>query len=679
MVIIMVRGRDACWEHCVLVDATKQKVRCNYCQREFSGGVYRMKFHLAQIKNKDIVPCTEVPTDVRDHIQSILSTPKKPKTPKKHKADQAAISNGQQNSSSASGGLHHSHGYSGQNGIACPSLLFPLPSPCAQPIVDDGKKQKQDDADRKLAIFFFQNSIPFSAAKSMYYQDMVDAIAQCGVGYKAPTYEKLRSTLLEKVKADIHNDYKKYRDEWKETGCTVLCDNWSDGRIGSLAVFSVACPKGTLFLKSVDVSGHEHDSTYLFELLESVVLEVGLENVVQVITDASAGYVCAGRLLTARYSFLFWSPCVAYCIDKMLEDIGRQDWVSTVLEDAKTITQYIYSHAWILNIMKKFTGGKELIRPKITRFVTDFLSLRSIVMQEDNLKHMFSHSEWLSSMYSRRPDAQAIKSLLYSDRFWKHAHEAVSVSEPLVKLLRMVDGDMPAMGYIYEGMESAKVVIKAYYKGVEEKYLPIWEIFDQRWNIKLPSSLHVAAAFLNPSISYNPNLKKDLRMRNGFQEAMLRLATTDKDKMEITKELPTYINAEGALGTDFAILGRTLNAPGDWWNSYGYEIPTLQKAAMRILSQPCSSLWYRWNWSTFQNIHNKKQNRMKLEKFSDLVFVHCNLWLKTIFRRREAKSGAVIYDEIDCSCEWPSEIECLPPLMDDSWLDDLPLQCRGSP
>lgn len=205
-----------------------------------------MKFHLAQIKNKDIVPCTKVPTDIRDHIQNILSTPKK------QKADQAAVANGQQNSSSASGGFHHNHGYSGQNGSASPSLLFPIPSPSAQPLVDDAEKQKQDDADRKLAIFFFHNSIPFSAAKSMYYQEMVDAVAQCGVGYKAPSYEKLRSTLLEKVKADIHNDYKKYRDEWKGTGCTVMCDNWS-GRTGSLAVFSVACPKGTLFLKSVDV------------------------------------------------------------------------------------------------------------------------------------------------------------------------------------------------------------------------------------------------------------------------------------------------------------------------------------------------------------------------------------------------------------------------------------------
>ncbi|KAJ7944794.1 HAT transposon superfamily [Quillaja saponaria] len=675
----MVRGRDACWEHCALVDATRQKVRCNYCQREFSGGVYRMKFHLAQIKNKDIVPCTEVPTDVRDHIQNILSTPKKQKTPKKSKVDRAAAANGEQNSSSASGGFRTNHGSSGQNGSACPSLLYPHPSPSAPPIVDDSEKRKHDIADKKIAVFFFHNSIPFSAAKSMYYQEMVDAIAECGVGYKAPSYEKLRGTLLEKVKGDVHNCYKKYRDEWKETGCTILCDSWSDGRTNSLVVFSVTCPKGTLFLKSVDVSGHEDDTTYLFELLESVVIEVGVEHVVQVITDTTASYVYAGRLLMAKYSSLFWSPCASYCIDKILEDIGRQDWVGTVLEEANTITRYIYSHAWTLNMMRKFTGGMELIRPRMTRFVTNFLSLRSIVIQEDNLKHMFSHTEWLSSIYNRRPDAQATKSLLYLERFWKYAHEAVSVSEPLVKLLRIVDGDMPAMGYVYEGVDRAKAEIKAYYKGNEEKYTPIWDIIDRRWNMQLHSSLHAAAAFLNPSIFYNPNFKIDLRMRNGFQEAMLRMATTDKDKMEITKEHPVYINAQGALGTDFAVLGRTLNAPGDWWTGYGYEIPTLQKAAIRILSQPCSSHWCRFNWSTFESIHIKKRNRVELEKFNDLVFVHCNLWLQTICQSRDAKCKPVIFDELDVSSEWPTETESSIPLLDDSWLDNLPLESKGSP
>ncbi|XP_059657458.1 uncharacterized protein LOC132303997 isoform X1 [Cornus florida] len=670
----MVRGRDACWEHCVLVDATRQKVRCNYCQREFSGGVYRMKFHLAQIKNKDIVPCAEVPDDVRDQLRSILNTPKKQKTPKKRKADRAA--NGQQNSSSASGGINPNHGSSGQHGSTCPSLLFPRPSPSAQPAVDDAQKQKQDDADKKIAIFFFHNSIPFSAAKSMYYQEMVDAVAECGVGYKAPSYEKLRSTLLEKVKGNVNDSYKKLRDEWKETGCTILCDCWSDDRTKSLLVFSVTCPKGTFFLKSIDVSGRADDAHYLFELLELVVLEVGVENVVQVITDSNASYVYAGRLLMAKYTSIFWSPCASHCINKILEDFSKQEWVSTVLDEANTITRYIYSHAWILNTMRKFTGGRELIRPQITRFVTNLLSLRAIVIQEDNLKHMFSHSEWLSSIYSRRPDAQAIKSLLYMESFWKFAHEAVSVSEPLVKILRIIDGDMPAMGYIYEGMERAKIAIKSYYKGIEEKYVPIWDIIDRRWNMQLHSPLHAAAAFLNPSIFYSLNFKIDSRMRNGFQEAMMKLAFEDKDKIEITKENPIYINAQGALGTDFAIMGRTLNAPGDWWAAYGYEIPTLQRAAIRILGQPCSSHWCRWNWSTFESIHIKKRNRMELEKFNELVFVHCNLWLQAIVRSRDGKCKPIIYDEIDVSSEWPTESESSSPLFDDSWLDNLPLECR---
>lgn len=637
-----------------------------------------MKFHLAQIKNKDIVPCTEVPDDVRDFIHSILSTPKKQKAPKKPKLDR--VQNGPQNSSSASGGfLANNAESSGQHGSTCPSLLLPRPSPSTQPALDDIHKQKIDDANKKIALFFYHNSIPFSASKSIYYQAMVDAVAECGIGYKAPTYEGLRSTLLEKVKGEMNDNYRRLREDWKETGCTILSDSWSDGRSKSILVFSVASPKGTLFLKSMDVSSHVDDAYYLFELLDSVIMEVGMENVVQVITDSATSYACAGGLLLKKYPSLFWSPCASYCIEKMLEDISKQEWVSTVLKEATTIARYIYSNTWILNMMRKFTGGRELIRPKLTRFVTHFISLRSIVIQEDNLKHMISHADWMSSTYSRRPDAQAIKSLLCLERFWKSAHEVVSVSEPLVKLLRVVDGDMPAMGYIYEGMERTKMAIKVFYKGCEEKCMAILEIIERRWNMQLHSHLHPAAAFLNPSISYNPNYKFDANMRNGFHAAMWKMFPDEKDRIELTKEQPVYLNAHGALGSEFAIMGRTLNAPGDWWAAYGYEVPMLQRAAMRILSQPCSSYWYKWNWSTFENVHAKKHSNAELERLSDLVFVHCNLRLQAISQTRDAKCKPVVYDEIDVSSEWPTESESLSLPLDDSWLDNLSFECRGSP
>lgn len=118
---------------------------------------------------------------------------------------------------------------------------------------------------------------------------------------------------------------------------------------------------------------------------------------------------------------------------------------------------------------------------------------------------------------------------------------------------------------------------------------------------------------------------------------------------------------------------------GDWWAGYGYEIPTHQRAAMRILSQPCSSHWCRWNWSTFESVHTKKRSREELEKLNDLVFVHCNLWLQAICQSRHAKCKPIKFDEIDVCSEWPTELEASAPVLDDSWLDNLPLECRNSP
>ena len=70
-----------------------------------------------------------------------------------------------------------------------------------------------------------------------------------------------------------------------------------------------------------------------------------MENVVQVVTDNAANYVAAGRLLSAKYPTIFWTPCAAHCIDLMLEDIGKMEWVQAVVQECKQITKYIYNHA----------------------------------------------------------------------------------------------------------------------------------------------------------------------------------------------------------------------------------------------------------------------------------------------------------------------------------------------
>ena len=47
--------------------------------------------------------------------------------------------------------------------------------------------------------------------------------------------------------------------------------------------------------------------------------------------------------------------------------------------------------------------------------------------------------------------------------------EVCTICEPLVRLLRLVDGDKPAMGYLYEAMDRAKEVIHAYYEDKGDK------------------------------------------------------------------------------------------------------------------------------------------------------------------------------------------------------------------
>jgi len=50
-----------------------------------------------------------------------------------------------------------------------------------------------------------------------------------------------------------------------------------------------------------------------------------------------------------------------------------------VLEEAKKVTLFIYNHIWTMSLMMKYNNDKELVRPTITRFATQFLQLDSIV------------------------------------------------------------------------------------------------------------------------------------------------------------------------------------------------------------------------------------------------------------------------------------------------------------
>jgi len=125
-----------------------------------------------------------------------------------------------------------------------------------------------------------------------------------------------------------------------------MFNGWTDGKSRTILNCLIVCPKGIMFLKSIDASDQVKDAQLLFRLLNEVVMEVGVENVVQVITDNASNYVAAGKMLEEKCPTIWWSLCATHCLDLMLEDIGKIEWMKKCVDDAKSITRYIYNHSW---------------------------------------------------------------------------------------------------------------------------------------------------------------------------------------------------------------------------------------------------------------------------------------------------------------------------------------------
>eukprot|EP00253_Pinus_taeda_P006022 PITA_06022 len=393
-------------------------------------------------------------------------------------------------------------------------------------------------------------------------------------------------------------------------------------------------------------------------------------------------------MLMERHPTLFWTPCAAHCLDLLLEDMGKISFIKEAVDMARSIPKFIYNHAFVLSLMRRFTRNKELRRPAITRFATTFITLQPLLRCQFELKQMFVSDDWRNCRYNRRPDGKAIAKMVYSKTFWRGVEEACAVSEPIVKILRLVDGEKPAMPYLYEGMDRAKEAIRSYYadKGSAglDRQMMLWDVIDSRWTGMLHRPIHAAALFLNPAFSYKCNFDFDGEVMEGLHSCIQRMVPDPDLCNKIIREIQSYQDCVGLFGFDDAIRERTLFMPHIWWRSYGERAPNLQKLAIRILSQTCSSLGCERNWSVFEKIHAKKRNKYNFElkpsveqlnlllefaRLNDLVYVHYNIRLRVRQIESPMDPDAISLDNIDVLSPWRVESE--EPILEESpsWLE----------
>ncbi|EOY23434.1 hypothetical protein SCA6_004698 [Theobroma cacao] len=653
MFMAVVREKDVCWEYAEKLDGNK--VRCKFCLRVLNGGISRLKHHLSRLPSKGVNPCSKVRDDVTDRVRAILSSKEEIKETSSVKKQKIAEARSPGNISTCSKIIP----LEASSPVA---KVFPATSPIAPPSLNS-----QENVERSIALFFFENKLDFSVARSSSYQAMIDAVGKFGPGFTGPSVETLKTMWLERIKSEVCLQSKDTEKEWATTGCTIIADTWTDNKSRALINFLVSSPSRTFFHKSVDASSYFKNTKCLADLFDSVIQDFGPENVVQIIMDSSFNYTGISNHILQNYGTIFVSPCASQCLNLILEEFSKVDWVNRCILQAQTLSKFLYNNASMLDLMKKFTGEQELIRTGITKSVSSFLSLQSMLKQRSRLKHMFNSPEYsTNSSYANKPQSISCIAIVEDNDFWRAVDECVAISEPFLKVLREVSGGKPAVGSIYELMTRAKESIRTYYIMDEGKCKTFLDIVDRKWRDQLHSPLHSAGAFLNPSIQYNQEIKFLGSIKEDFFKVLEKLLPTPELRRDITNQIFTFTRAKGMFACNLAMEARDTVSPGLWWEQFGDSAPVLQRVAIRILSQVCSTFTFERHWSTFQQIHSEKRNKIDKEILNDLVYINYNLRLARQMRTKSVEADPIQFDDIDMTSEWVEESENPSPTQ---WLD----------
>ncbi|CAN1215101.1 hypothetical protein LINPERPRIM_LOCUS59, partial [Linum perenne] len=404
------------------VDGTAKKTKCKFCLKVYSGGIFRLKHHLAGTRD-NVEECVSVPDDVRKKILELLDVHLEAKEAKKNLM---STRNYAASSSVSQDAIHSRYDVSMSSSSGTQTTVSQLL-----------KKDQRREACKGISQWFYKTATAFNGTRCEEYYRMFDLVARHGPGFKPPSYHEVRETFLQEEKKEVDAKLGHFRDEWK----------------------------------SIDTSSFSKNAEKVFEMLDNVVEKVGEENVIQIVTDNAAAYKAAGTKLMEKRKHLFWTPCAAHCLDLMLEDFDKNLKVhKSTIEKGRKITNFIYASAILISMLREFTKGHDLVRPGATRFATTYLTLACLSEHKGPLMTMFSSDSWKKGSYSNIPKGKKVQGIVLDSRFWSNVSLCIRAALPLVKVLRLVDSEeYPSMPFLFFELNQAKEKIKLNFSNNEAR------------------------------------------------------------------------------------------------------------------------------------------------------------------------------------------------------------------
>ena len=149
---------------------------------------------------------------------------------------------------------------------------------------------------------------------------------------------------------------------WTDSGRNIIMDGLTNINHHPLIKIMVTCIEGPFFLKAVYCLGHHKDADFQYHVLKDAIEEVGPQNVVQVVTDATHVCKVVEKLVEEAYRHIWWTPCCVHAMNNALKDMGKIEWIRKVVNDGREVQMFIYNHHTSHALFRSFIE-KQFLKP----------------------------------------------------------------------------------------------------------------------------------------------------------------------------------------------------------------------------------------------------------------------------------------------------------------------------
>jgi len=293
----------------------------------------------------------------------------------------------------------------------------------------------------------------------------------------------------------------------------------------------------------------------MFEQCKTVMASVGVDKVIQFVSDSGPDAAKCRRMLMNEYPHIIGAPCVAHSLDLLIEDILKVPFFDSVDKRAVGVVNYTRNHD-ILRSALLDCQGRTLLHPVATRFAASVTMIERLYDSRQSLLTIYNGDvgdTFRGHLQKRehRESFDEIRATVNSTDFWRDLRYVLRVVLPIWHILRIADGhrSYEMNAHIYFSLHELDMYYVTDEDIREEHRSELQRLMMARWSF-LESPAHDVGFLLNPLHFALKPWSNDTVMQ-GFNLLNERWGNSD-----VLSEFEYYCS--GAWRTDMA-SDRTIN------------------------------------------------------------------------------------------------------------------------